>query len=132
MSSADPRVRALLALAVGGTGPRLDRALAAYHSGAAELALTCVGGEPVAIAGYRRHPGYLELLHLATAPGHRHRGLAAALLTDLRRRFPELPVRAETDSDAVGFYRRLGFAVTSLGERYPGVERFTVSLSPLT
>lgn len=31
---------------------------------------------------------------------------------------------AETDADAVDFYRRCGFAVESLGERYPGVERF--------
>ena len=31
---------------------------------------------------------------------------------------------AETDKDAVDFYRKLGFSVTSLGEKYPGVERF--------
>lgn len=31
---------------------------------------------------------------------------------------------AETDNDAVGFYRSYGFEVTSLGEKYPGVERF--------
>ncbi|PTX64852.1 hypothetical protein C8P63_10170 [Melghirimyces profundicolus] len=29
-------------------------------------------------------------------------------------------VTAETDRDAVGFYRRLGFEIRSLGERYPG------------
>jgi hypothetical protein len=31
---------------------------------------------------------------------------------------------AETDADAVGFYRRCGLAVTSLGERFAGIERF--------
>jgi hypothetical protein len=30
---------------------------------------------------------------------------------------------AETDADAVDFYRAIGFAVENLGERYPGVER---------
>jgi len=31
---------------------------------------------------------------------------------------------AETDHEAVDFYRRYGFFITSLGEKYPGVERF--------
>jgi len=31
---------------------------------------------------------------------------------------------ATTDAEAVGFYRRCGFAVHSLGELFPGVERF--------
>ena len=33
-------------------------------------------------------------------------------------------VEAETDADAVGFYARVGFTITSLGHVYPGVERF--------
>ncbi|MGG4554653.1 hypothetical protein ABEX11_20625 [Paenibacillus humicus] len=37
-------------------------------------------------------------------------------------------VEAETDKDAVDFYRRLGFNITSLGQKYPGVERFQCSL----
>lgn len=31
---------------------------------------------------------------------------------------------AETDKDAVNFYKKKGFKITSLGEKYPGVERF--------
>jgi hypothetical protein len=33
-------------------------------------------------------------------------------------------VEAETDREADGFYRACGFTVHSLGEKYPGVERF--------
>jgi hypothetical protein len=33
-------------------------------------------------------------------------------------------VEAETDAEAVNFYRRLGFTTTSLGEPFAGVERF--------
>ncbi|WP_239984546.1 hypothetical protein [Lentibacillus sediminis] len=33
-------------------------------------------------------------------------------------------ISAETDKDAVVFYQNLGFQITSLGEKYPGVERF--------
>lgn len=32
-------------------------------------------------------------------------------------------ITAETDHDAIAFYRRYGFEIQSLGEKYPGVER---------
>jgi ribosomal protein S18 acetylase RimI-like enzyme len=35
---------------------------------------------------------------------------------------------AETDNEAVEFYRATGFRVTSLGEKYPGVERYRARL----
>lgn len=35
---------------------------------------------------------------------------------------------AETDMDAVGFYRRYGFSIEALGEKYPGVERYKCTL----
>ncbi|MNW71139.1 hypothetical protein D3C74_508110 [compost metagenome] len=37
-------------------------------------------------------------------------------------------ITAETDREAVGFYRSTGFPITSLGEKYPGVERFACIL----
>jgi hypothetical protein len=33
-------------------------------------------------------------------------------------------VYAETDEEAADFYRNIGFTVESLGEKYPGIERF--------
>ncbi len=33
-------------------------------------------------------------------------------------------LEAETDCEAVEFYRKCGWIITSLGEKYPGVERF--------
>ncbi len=42
---------------------------------------------------------------------------------------PALPIVAETDRSALGFYVALGFTMTSLGEKYPGVERFLVRLA---
>lgn len=34
----------------------------------------------------------------------------------------------ETDKEAVVFYRNYGSKITSLGEKYPGVERFLGSI----
>ena len=37
-------------------------------------------------------------------------------------------LEAETDADAVDFCRAIGFAVESLGERHPEIERFRCRL----
>ena len=36
---------------------------------------------------------------------------------------------AETDKDAVAFYRKVGFKIQSIGEKYPGTERFLCKLT---
>jgi ribosomal protein S18 acetylase RimI-like enzyme len=46
------------------------------------------------------------------------------LVRGVGARFPGATLEAETDGDAVGFYRRIGFGIESLGEKYPGRARF--------
>ena len=36
--------------------------------------------------------------------------------------------QGDAAGDAVEFYRKLGFSIESLGEKYPGVERFRCTL----
>jgi hypothetical protein len=43
----------------------------------------------------------------------------------------KLPILEETDIDAVGFYSAMHFVITSLGETYPGIERFRLHLDAL-
>lgn len=54
--------------------------------------------------------------------------MGSRLLNALHTEGSHLPIVAETDNDAVNFYAANNFTVTSLGEKYPGVERFRVSL----
>lgn len=65
---------------------------------------------------------------IAVAEDHRRRGIGRQLVTDAMERLGSQSLNAETDRDAVDFYRHLGFAVSSLGEKYPGVERFACHL----
>lgn len=55
-------------------------------------------------------------------------GVGRQLVQELVVRSGAKVIHAETDADAVGFYARLGFSVKSLGETFPGVERFACSL----
>ena len=60
--------------------------------------------------------------HIAVSPEQREKGIGSKMINVLSEQF--LFISAETDKDAVDFYRKYGFVVTSLGEKYPGVERF--------
>ncbi|WP_263995406.1 bifunctional GrpB family protein/GNAT family N-acetyltransferase [Mycobacterium yunnanensis] len=127
----DAAVRGLLALATGGGQSRVDEAVRQYRDdSSARLLIATWAGETVGLAGYRVIGGTtVVLLHVATAPHARRKGVGSRLLAEVRRVAPpELPVVAETDRDAIRFDRATGFTVASLGEKYPGVERYRVEL----
>ena len=60
--------------------------------------------------------------HIAVFPEHSGKGTGSKMIGFLSEEFTL--ITAETDKEAIDFYRKYGFSVTSLGEKYPGVERF--------
>lgn len=72
-------------------------------------------------------PGEWVLRAIAVKAAHRRAGVGRRLVQEAIARSDAAVVHAETDYDAVDFYSRLGFSITSLGEKYPGVERFACS-----
>ncbi|KXF52299.1 acetyltransferase [Rhodococcus sp. SC4] len=120
-------VISLLTYAVGSADrDRLDVALMPYRTGSAVLAVARSPQRPVGAIGYSAAPDQVTLLHLATDPVCRQQGIGTALIHWVHSRHPSIPLTAETDADAVRFYEETGFTSTSLGENYPGVERFVV------
>lgn len=71
----------------------------------------------------------VELKHIAMKAPYRGRGMGKKLIAEYMRDYQPAKIIAETDQDAVGFYRKVGFEIHSLGEKYPGVERFQCVLS---
>lgn len=126
-----PAVVRLLALASGGDHLRLQRVVQRYRDERNTVLLLAIGdGEPVGVIGYSVGESVVTLLHIATALEARGRGVGTQLLKAVRRAVPtELPIVAETDRDAVGFYAANNFTIASRGEKYPGVERFRVVLT---
>ena len=78
---------------------------------------------------HRGDPG-CAAVHITTTNTKHHCGIGHRLLAEIRSLCPDLAVVAETDTASIGFYLATGFTATSLGERYPGVERFQVLLNP--
>ncbi|WP_374016839.1 GNAT family N-acetyltransferase [Paenibacillus thiaminolyticus] len=82
-------------------------------------------GEVVGIVGIRKYGKEIEILHLAVHPELRGAGFGRGMILELIHQEQPDVVKAETDEEAVDFYRNIGFTIESRGEVYPGVERFT-------
>jgi len=127
----EPAVRELLAMSVGNPTPeKLALVCRRYATNPSWELIGCVlegviaGCIGVEIIGET----HAMIRHLAVAPRFRRRGVARALIERLRGSVPLERVTAETDADAVAFYRRCGFTVTPLDPAYPGAERFACEL----
>ncbi len=75
----------------------------------------CIGFEMIS-------PKECVISHIAVFPEQREKGIGSKMINFLSNQF--CLISAETDKDGVDFYRKYGFMITSLGEKYPGVERF--------
>lgn len=65
-----------------------------------------------------------EIKHIAVSPAYRGKGIGREMIRYVEEHHAFSSIYAETDQEAVLFYKNLGFHITSLGEKYPGVERF--------
>lgn len=62
--------------------------------------------------------------HIAVSPTARGKGIGSKMIHFIRETYGLRFLSAETDVEAVDFYRNYGFRINSLGEKYPGIERF--------
>lgn len=68
--------------------------------------------------------GICEIRHIALSPELRGKNIASGMIDAICQLYQPDQILAETDRQAVEFYRKYGFSIASLGEKYPGVERF--------
>jgi hypothetical protein len=70
-------------------------------------------GEIVGSCGFKVfHTNRVEIMSIAVVENVRKRGIGSAMVNALRDEFL-LPIHAETDDDAVGFYNKVGFETIS-------------------
>jgi len=123
----DEEIVELLELCVFPDPERLERVIADY-AGNPELQLYGYEseGEIVGVIGFRQVEQSADIVieHLAVKPECRGAGFGRGQILEVIEMTKPRLVLAETDEEAVEFYRRIGFEIESLGEKYPGVERF--------
>lgn len=123
----EPAVQQLIELSVFPDPERLELTIARYEDAANGLRLLGYEseGDLIGIVGFTiGEAKRMVLHHLAVLPEVRGAGFGRGMILELLHEYEPAVVEAETDEEAVHFYRSIGFRVESVGERYPGAERF--------
>ncbi|MFS0554867.1 GNAT family N-acetyltransferase [Brevibacillus sp. 179-C9.3 HS] len=121
------KIKSLLAECMWPDNEKIERELTQYIESDERMLLgKFTEAELVGIIGYITGAnGEGVIKHIAVKSTCRGMGLGRAMISELLHNRGLSKIQAETDQEAVGFYRKAGFVVTSLGEKYPGVERFS-------
>jgi len=64
------------------------------------------------VCGFIVHADKVEINKISVDESSRGRGIGSAMVRELWRRYGKV-IEAETDDDAVGFYRRIGFTASA-------------------
>ena len=87
-------------------------------------------GELLGFIGFRSDsPDRAVIRHIAVRRDRRGQGIGKQMILHVCNAYGLQEITAETDREAVNFYRRVGFRVESLGEKYQGTERFLCTLT---
>jgi ribosomal protein S18 acetylase RimI-like enzyme len=74
-------------------------------------------GDILGVCGFFIHPNKVEINSISVAENARKRGVSRAMITALREKYRIL-IEAETDDDAVDFYRKCGFETAAIFKQY--------------
>ncbi|WP_249900787.1 GNAT family N-acetyltransferase [Paenibacillus sp. PK3_47] len=118
-------VKALLAECMRAGEERVEEEVQSYlQDDSMRLFGSFVNGELAGLAGLCSSGEDLVIRHFVVKAKWRHKRLGSGMIEEIARAWGKGALKAETDHEAVVFYKKAGFSVTSLGEKYPGVERF--------
>lgn len=122
----DKDIQEIIGYSVFPDPDKLEITMEAYRS---DESLNLYGieseGEILGIIGFRLAEGnQLIIEHIAVQPDYRGMDFGRGLILEAINLIKPSEVVAETDDEAVNFYRSIGFQIESLGDKYPGVERF--------
>lgn len=129
----DPAVRELVSESMWDRSPEaMEKKLAAFRSRKDWYLYGWVESDEIlGVCGIEIRPDLFEILNIAVAPNARRRGIGKTMITALQQKH-RTAITAETDNDAVGFYRKCGFEIQGFTRRYDTAEyqRYSCVLSP--
>lgn len=113
----DPEVLTLLKPSVYEPTPeRLKRRAEKYSADKNTFVYACkIDGVYAGIVVFRTENGTAEILDIAVNPKYRKKGIGKSLIDFILNQFPVDTITAETDNEAVEFYKRCGFDVIGFG-----------------
>ena len=126
--SGDDRAAAILAAATGENTAEAARTVMdrAREAGNDRVIGGWLNNELIAAYTIERDGMANQVTIIAVDPGHRRKGFGKTMLMDALRRSGRRPLTAETDEDALGFYKACGFKMVGRRKHSSGVFRYRV------
>jgi ribosomal protein S18 acetylase RimI-like enzyme len=84
--------------------------------------------EILGVCGFEVHMNYVEILNIAVSEHIQRNGIGRKMIQGIWTKY-KIPIQAETDDDAVDFYRKRGFTATPIRKYY--VRRWTCILTDM-
>ena len=111
----NPAVRRIFAACVFDSSPEgVDKKIAEYNQNDNRQLYGWVEDEKIlGVCGFEKHPDSVKILHIAVCASARMRGIGHSMITALQQLYDTATIEAETDDDAVEFYKKCGFEVTA-------------------
>lgn len=104
---------------------KINQAIELYEKSDHLIMGYSVNNEIIGVIGYEKQPNEsIKLNHISIQPESRDMGYGRLMISELIDLIKPNKIIAETDEESVDFYRKIGFEIISLGEKYPGVERY--------
>ncbi|HEX9896106.1 MAG TPA: GNAT family N-acetyltransferase [Dehalococcoidales bacterium] len=121
-----PSTLSLIKACIGNpTAEKVQGVLREYFQGKGTLYAALANGREIGIIGIEESSArYCTIKHIAVAEEYRRQGIGRQLISSIQKMTTCESMVAETDADAIVFYKKLGFNIHSLGEKHPGTERF--------
>lgn len=114
-----PEVPHLLNLAIGfATDEKIKAVVDSYRQDNHYLFGFRSGGQISGIIGIELQENRAIIKHIAVLESHRSMGIGRAMIQGLRSSYSACEVHAETDDDAVGFYRKCDFRCDEIQGKY--------------
>ena len=114
------------------TPDKFERKMRAYLADEAARIYACLSGDIVvgmAVCVCAQN-SVLEIVGIAVERTRRCKGVGLYTISNIKNKYTDCTLYAETDDDAVGFYRKCGFTVSEYMQQYDGqsVRRYKCTL----
>ena len=126
----EPKISRIISLAMFDSSPESVAKDAARYQASDRLNVYgwIENGEIIGICGFEVHPDKVEIHRMAVATDRQWQGVGGRMIRTLQNMFA-LPLEAETDDDAVGFYRNCGFEASAFLHPTWNMTRYTCVLT---
>jgi GNAT superfamily N-acetyltransferase len=119
VSADDPKHPEVIKFSIGyPTEDKVLEIIRAYATSGNELVGAYLEGGLIGVVGLAAATEKITIRHISVLPEFQRQGVGKVLLDDVKERYAEHKIIAETDEESVGFYLKSGFSCNSFEGEY--------------